>query len=172
MFAGSGTGVKWAVSLDSTPCSAEAHSLAAGRPIRCAIPGSTLLHRLPSSLGVHQHSCGLPVRYAGFNDAHSSGLAQLHPFCEGCPDNHTFLCVGGWSFYAAWVYGSLCMATFIVRTMKRVLFREARQYSECFTTALLLHVQEKCLVTLQPLSLQPCLSMMLCYMLVQACCIN
>lgn len=38
---------------------------------------------------------------------------------------------GSWSFYAAWVYGSLCMATFIVRTMKRVLFREARQYSKC-----------------------------------------
>ena len=40
------------------------------------------------------------------------------------------LCAGGWSFYAAWIYGSLCMATFIVRTMKRVLFREARQYSK------------------------------------------
>ena len=37
---------------------------------------------------------------------------------------------GGWSYYAAWIYGSLCMATFIVRTMKRVLFREARQYSK------------------------------------------
>ena len=66
MFA---TGVKWAVSLDSTPFSAQAHSLAAGRPISCAIPGSALLHRLPSGLGVHQHSCGLPVWYAGFNNS-------------------------------------------------------------------------------------------------------
>ena len=32
------------------------------------------------------------------------------------------------------------MATFIVRTMKRVLFREARQYSKCFTATLILHV--------------------------------
>lgn len=72
MFADFGTGVEWAVSLDSTPFSAEAHSLAAGRPIGCAIPGSTLLHGLPSGLGVHQHCCGLPVRYAGFNNAHSA----------------------------------------------------------------------------------------------------
>ena len=173
MFAGFSTGIKWAVSLDSTPASAQAHSLAAGRPISCAIPGSTVFYRLPSGLGVHQHSCGLPIRYAGTNHPPSRGVPRLAPFCKGCPDTHTMcLCVGGWSFYAAWIYGSLCMATFIVRTMKRVLFREARQYSECYTATLSLLVQQTCLVTLQPLSFQPCLPMVLCCVLVQACCIN
>ena len=81
MFAGFSTGVKWAVSLDSTPFSAQAHSLAAGRSISCAVPGSTLLHWLPSDFGVHQHSCGLPVRYAGFN-ALTRDVAQLAPICK------------------------------------------------------------------------------------------
>lgn len=162
MFAGFSTGVKWAVSLDSTPASTQAHSLAAGRPIGCAIPGSTVLHRLPSGLGVHQHSCGLPIRYAGFNHPPSRGVPQQAPFCKRCPDTHTSPCVGGWSFYAAWVYGSLCMATFIVRTMKRVLFREARQYSKCYTATLILLLQDTCLVTLQLLSFQPCLPIILC----------
>jgi hypothetical protein len=33
---------------------------------------------------------------------------------------------GPWAYYAAWLYGSACMAAFMVRTMKRVLFQEAR----------------------------------------------
>ena len=37
---------------------------------------------------------------------------------------------GLWAYRAAWVYGSLCMAVFMVRTMKRVIFYESRQYSE------------------------------------------
>ncbi len=47
-----------------------------------------------------------------------------------CQFTYAMSVIGGWSYYAAWIYGSLCMATFIVRTMKRVLFREARQYSK------------------------------------------
>lgn len=38
-----------------------------------------------------------------------------------------------------WVYGALCMAVFTVRTIKRVIFHEARQYSEqqlCWDDAL------------------------------------
>ena len=38
-------------------------------------------------------------------------------------------CAGLWAYRAAWVYGSLCMAVFMVRTMKRVIFYESRQYS-------------------------------------------
>jgi hypothetical protein len=33
---------------------------------------------------------------------------------------------GAPAYYAAWAYGSACMAAFMVRTMKRVLFQEAR----------------------------------------------
>lgn len=79
MFAGSSIGVKWAVSLDSTPLSAQAHSLAVGRPIGCAIPGGALLHWLPSGLGVHQHSCGLPVWYANFTNLVSGALHSPYP---------------------------------------------------------------------------------------------
>ncbi|KAA6422860.1 hypothetical protein WJX79_000938 [Trebouxia sp. C0005] len=52
-----------------------------------------------------------------------------YPLVSVCINTVVVTLLGGWSYYAAWIYGSLCMATFIVRTMKRVLFREARQYS-------------------------------------------
>lgn len=37
---------------------------------------------------------------------------------------------GKWGYWAGWMYGSLCMAVFLVRTMKRIIFQEARNYSE------------------------------------------
>ena len=45
------------------------------------------------------------------------------------PKHHIALAAGLWAYRAAWVYGSLCMAVFMVRTMKRVIFYESRQYS-------------------------------------------
>eukprot|EP00877_Chromochloris_zofingiensis_P014098 jgi/Chrzof1/8942/Cz03g30040.t1 len=40
-------------------------------------------------------------------------------------------CIGGkWAYYAVWGYGSLCMGIFLVKSMKRVIFQEARQYGE------------------------------------------
>lgn len=37
---------------------------------------------------------------------------------------------GRWAYLAAWGYGSLCSAIFLVRTMKRVIFQETRGYGE------------------------------------------
>jgi hypothetical protein len=34
------------------------------------------------------------------------------------------------AWHVLWVYGALCMAVFTVRTIKRVIFHEARQYRE------------------------------------------
>ncbi len=39
-------------------------------------------------------------------------------------------------YHVVWAYGSLCMAIFLVRTMKRVIFQEARHYSECLPASL------------------------------------
>jgi len=36
---------------------------------------------------------------------------------------------GKWGYYALWAYGSLAMAIFMVRTMKRVIFQEAKHYA-------------------------------------------
>lgn len=36
---------------------------------------------------------------------------------------------GGAAYHVVWAYGSLCTAVFLVRTMKRVIFQEARTYS-------------------------------------------
>ena len=36
----------------------------------------------------------------------------------------------GTAYHAVWAYGSLCMAVFLVRTLKRVILQEARTYSE------------------------------------------
>jgi hypothetical protein len=39
-------------------------------------------------------------------------------------------CVAGRiAWHVSWLYGGLCMAVFLVRTMKRIIFHEARQYS-------------------------------------------
>lgn len=35
---------------------------------------------------------------------------------------------GHWAYWGAWAYGSMCMAVFLVRTMKRVIFQETRGY--------------------------------------------
>ena len=34
------------------------------------------------------------------------------------------------AWHVLWVYGALCMAVFTVRTVKRVIFHEARLYRE------------------------------------------
>ena len=33
-------------------------------------------------------------------------------------------------FYVIWAYASICVAVFLVRTMKRIILHEVRQYSE------------------------------------------
>lgn len=43
---------------------------------------------------------------------------------------------GRLGYYSLWLYGSLAMAIFLVRTMKRVIFQEARNYSECLMLTL------------------------------------
>ncbi|EFJ49310.1 hypothetical protein VOLCADRAFT_104419 [Volvox carteri f. nagariensis] len=40
---------------------------------------------------------------------------------------------GRWAYWGAWAYGSLCMAIFLVRTMKRVIFQETRGYGRDLT---------------------------------------
>lgn len=37
---------------------------------------------------------------------------------------------GKWGYYAAWLYLSCCMAVFLVRTLKRAVFQEARNYGK------------------------------------------
>ena len=47
------------------------------------------------------------------------------------PRRCTYACTlraGKWMYYAAWLYCSLCMAIFLVRTLKRIIFQEARNY--------------------------------------------
>ena len=38
---------------------------------------------------------------------------------------------GKWGYYAAWLYLSTCMAVFLVRTLKRAVFQEVRNYGGC-----------------------------------------
>jgi hypothetical protein len=38
---------------------------------------------------------------------------------------------GSTSYYIMWAYSSVCMAVFLVRTMKRIIFHEVRQYGKC-----------------------------------------
>ncbi|GLC50234.1 hypothetical protein PLESTB_000357300 [Pleodorina starrii] len=40
---------------------------------------------------------------------------------------------GRWAYWGVWAYGSLCMAIFLVRTMKRVIFQETRGYGRDLT---------------------------------------
>ena len=38
-------------------------------------------------------------------------------------------CAGVWGYRAVWAYGACAVGIVLVRTMKRVMFYEARQYS-------------------------------------------
>jgi hypothetical protein len=40
------------------------------------------------------------------------------------------VCAGKWGYYALGAYGSLAMAIFMVKTMKRVIFQETRAYGK------------------------------------------
>ena len=40
---------------------------------------------------------------------------------------------GLWPYRVLWIYGGLAMGTFIVRTMKHVLFHDAPHFSEPFS---------------------------------------
>lgn len=40
------------------------------------------------------------------------------------------MCAGKWGYYALGAYGSLAMAIFMVKTMKRVIFQETRAYGK------------------------------------------
>jgi hypothetical protein len=47
-----------------------------------------------------------------------------------CADAYVVWLAGKWGYYALGAYGSLCMAIFMVKTMKRVIFQETRTYGE------------------------------------------
>lgn len=39
------------------------------------------------------------------------------------------MCAGTWGFRAVWAYGAAMIGIVLVRTLKRIIFYEARQYS-------------------------------------------
>jgi hypothetical protein len=54
------------------------------------------------------------------------------------------MAAGRVAWHVLWVYGALCMAVFTVRTIKRVIFHEARQYRESIHSMTLV-LNEVCL---------------------------
>ena len=55
-----------------------------------------------------------------------------YPFVVACVVLLAHLVLGRMGYHVVWAYGSLCMAIFLVRTMKRVIFLESSHYSESF----------------------------------------
>eukprot|EP00879_Flechtneria_rotunda_P033187 GHRR01036732.1.p1 GENE.GHRR01036732.1~~GHRR01036732.1.p1 ORF type:complete len:249 (+),score=56.41 GHRR01036732.1:283-1029(+) len=51
-----------------------------------------------------------------------------YPFVAVCLTTLGGFLAGKWGYYALWAYGSLCMAMFMVKTIKRVMFQETRAY--------------------------------------------
>lgn len=56
-------------------------------------------------------------------------VLNVHCCCCCC---YYWCATGKWGYYALGAYGSLCMAIFMVKTMKRVIFQETRTYGECW----------------------------------------
>ncbi|KAH7624272.1 putative Protein YIF1B [Nannochloris sp. 'desiccata'] len=52
-----------------------------------------------------------------------------YPFVAACIILVANLTLGSLGYHVVWAYGGLCMAVFLVRTMKRVIFSESSQYS-------------------------------------------
>ncbi|KAJ9515600.1 hypothetical protein QJQ45_021702, partial [Haematococcus lacustris] len=53
-----------------------------------------------------------------------------YSFLHCCVTLMAGMLAGSWAWRVCWAYGALCSAVFLVRTMKRVLFQEARSYGE------------------------------------------
>ena len=53
-----------------------------------------------------------------------------YPFVAACIVLLAHIGLGRIGYHAVWAYGSLCMAVFLTRTMKRVIFLESTHYSE------------------------------------------
>jgi hypothetical protein len=81
----------------------------------CAVGGRHSMHRT-----FWQRVCSDAARER--NLKHTSDDLKLHVAVHAA---------GRVVWHVLWVYGALCMAVFTVRTIKRVIFHEARQYREC-----------------------------------------
>jgi hypothetical protein len=60
-----------------------------------------------------------------------------YPFVAACLILVANLTLGSVGYHVVWTYGALCMAVFLVRTMKRVIFSESSQYSKFLFLSLL-----------------------------------
>ncbi|KAK9814872.1 hypothetical protein WJX73_000954 [Symbiochloris irregularis] len=67
------------------------------------------------------------VAYAGYPFVPTC-LAMVAAIPSSIP-GHSTGAAALWLYRLTWLYGSLCMAIFIVRSMKRVIFHEARHYN-------------------------------------------
>lgn len=77
-----------------------------------------LLKIILSALGISSAAPFLELAaYAGYS------------FTAACTSLLSSLVLGGMGYHIVWAYGSLCCAIFLVRTMKRVIFQETRNYS-------------------------------------------
>ncbi|GFR48582.1 hypothetical protein Agub_g10485 [Astrephomene gubernaculifera] len=56
-----------------------------------------------------------------------------YPFVPICLAIAAGQLAGWWAYVGVWLYGSTCMAVFLVRTMKRVIFQETRGYGRDLT---------------------------------------
>ncbi|KIZ00837.1 Protein transport protein yif1 [Monoraphidium neglectum] len=80
--------------------------------------------------GVHWVAAWLVLRAMSVPGVPWSELLAYtgYPFVSVCISVAAQQLGGRAAYYAAWGYGSLCMGVFMVRTMKRVIFQETRQY--------------------------------------------
>ena len=53
-----------------------------------------------------------------------------YPFAGACACLVAHMCLGTAGYHVVWAYASLCMAVFTVRSLKRVLYTEARVHGE------------------------------------------
>mmetsp|Transcript_16093 Transcript_16093/g.48203 ORF Transcript_16093/g.48203 Transcript_16093/m.48203 type:complete len:358 (-) Transcript_16093:1579-2652(-) len=70
------------------------------------------------------HLMGIPSAIPFLEVVAYAGYAFVHV----CITTILGAAFGRLTWYVMWGYGSLCMAIFIVRTIKRIIFHEARQY--------------------------------------------
>eukprot|EP00798_Chlamydomonas_sp_ICE-L_P015556 gene15554-21650_t len=97
-------------------------------------------NRICQMLGVHASVRGPHVLLQA---EHSKPTSMLPPeqldVKEASATHTTTYAVGwtasakSWAYYGALLYGGLCMAVFLVRTIKRIMFAEARNYGRDLT---------------------------------------
>jgi protein transport protein YIF1 len=93
-------------------------------PCQPSLGGSSSVHRLHVHPGMRHNGCPLGWWWVLLSCRQTRTYVCMSTLCE------LAACAGSWAWTLIWLYSSLMMSIFQIRTMKRVVYQESRQYGK------------------------------------------